>query len=781
MASLFCCLRQIVILLRLAVATNSGMYSMISSQMEETVMTVAALDRRSVMKLMAAAGAVTFMVPKAVFAAGRAVLDADGMTVPLVTINRDNSIIIHNPKAEMGQGTSTGVPMLLAEELDADWSNVTVKQLPLRRKRNAKGELEYLFVRQSTGGSNSIRSMWHPMREFGAQGREMLKMAAAKLWNVSSEGLETKNSYVTNPATGERVAYGDLIDEVVGMPVPGQGVTLKKTSEFGLIGRPTKSKTAIDIVTGKPVFGIDQAMPGMLHAVIARSPHFRGAVRSVDAAAALGVPGVVDILTIERPSNSSPLAPHLAAGVAVIAESFWAAKKGRSLLEVEWDEGPFEGYNSLDVEAESLEDLETGDFNPHRAEGNFDTAYRSAATVHDAKYVVPHVGHALMEPHSAIADVRPDRVYMSVPCQHPYRVQDVAHTITGVDQDNIEVDVSRSGGAFGRRWDKDFPAEAAYISKAIGKPVKVSWTREDELTQCRYRNANQYRMTGAVDEGGKLTAMRHRQSSGYPSLDPDTLPEIGWIHEDLMMDHFAPGMVDNTEFAQNFVPSPVPRGPWRAPGSVNSAFAQMSFLDEMARAAGIDPLEFQLSVLGSPKKLDVGSRRYFMETERMAQCFRRAALEAGWGEKLPQGWGRGIAGYYSHLSYVAHVIDVSVRNGDVTVERVTTAADCGLIVNPLGVEAQIEGAIHDGLSVALGQEIIVENAAVKQQNFDTYSMSRIDKSPRVIDIHLIESKEDPTGMGEPAIPPLAPALMNAIHDATGMRVRRLPLANQLST
>lgn len=738
------------------------------------------ISRRGVLQVLTVAGAATFLAPSALFASGRGTLDADGMTIPLVTINPDNSIIIHNPKSEMGQGTSTGVPMLLAEELDADWSRVTVKQLPLKRKRNARGELAYTYVRQSTGGSNSIRSMWRPMREFGARGRKMLVEAAAARWGVPAHTLQTRDSHVINPQSDENLSYAELIDDIAAMPVPQGRVTLKPRADFRLIGKPSIGKTAHDIVTGKPVFGIDQEIAGMRHAVIARSPHFRGSVRTYNADAARRVPGVTDIVVIEKPSDTSPLAPHLAAGVAVIADTFWAAKKGRALLEVEWDEGPFAGYSSRRVETNSVRDLQDGDFVPHRVEGDFDLALGAAKVKHDANYVVPHVGHALMEPHSAIADVQEGAVHMSVPCQHPYRVQDVAHTITGIDHDNISVDVSRSGGAFGRRWDKDYPAEAVYLSKLLGQPVKVSWTREDELTQCRYRNANQYRMTGGVDANGKLTAMRHRQSSGYPSLSPDKLPPVGWIHEDLMMNHFAAGMVENSEFAHNFVPSPVPRGPWRAPGSVNSAFAQMSFLDELAHKAGIDPLEFQLTVLGAPRRLDIGSDRYFMDTGRMAACFKRAAAEAGWGEKLPEGWGRGIAGYYSHRSYVAHVVDVSIRADELTIECVTSAADCGIVVNPLGVEAQIQGSIHDGLSVALGQEIIVENASVVQQNFDTYQMSRIDMAPKLIDIHLIDSSEDPTGMGEPAIPPIAPALMNAIFAASGKRIRRLPLADQLS-
>ncbi len=746
-------------------------------------MTVMELNRRDTLKVLLATGGLTFGYSRGVFGSDGAEHGylADKMTVPLIKVHSDNHVTIYNPNADMGQGTSTGIPMMIAEELDLNWDNITVEQLPLKRHRNDKGQLQHTYVWQGSGGSRSIVRAWEGLRGFAAQGRDMFMRAAAAKWGVEPSELRTKNSFVVNSQTGARISYAELVPFVAGLS-PKPDIATKHREDYNLIGKPTPITAGRNIVTGVPMFGIDQAVEGMLHAVIARCPHFSGSIRSVDNAEARSVAGVLDIVHIKRGETGTPEAWNLVAGVAVVANTFWAAKKARDLLKVEWDAGSFEGYSSVENEKACLGFLDSDEGfkvseidGLKRNEGDYEAAIAEAKIKHDAKYVVSHVAHALMEPHSAIADVRTSSMYLRMPCQHPYRIQDLAHAMTGIEQDNIEVDVVRSGGAFGRRWELDYPAEAIHLSQRLKKPIKVSWTREDELTQDRYRNANHYRMTGGVDKEGNLIAMRQRQSSGYPSLSADSLPPVEWAYDDLMGWHFEPGLVPNHRMEQRFVPSPVPRGPWRAPGSVNSAFAQMSFFDELAHAADIDPLEFNLNILGEPRVV-----KNSHHTGRMAECYRLAAEKAGWGKNMPEGHGMGIAGCYSHGSYVVHVIEVSVIDGWLTVEKVTTAADCGLVINPLSVESQIQGCILDGLSVALGQEITVKNAAVQEANFDSYEMSRIDRAPKEIDIHLIEGVERPTGMGEPAMPPFAPALVNAVFAATGKRIRRLPIADQLT-
>ncbi|MEX0298393.1 MAG: molybdopterin cofactor-binding domain-containing protein, partial [Kordiimonas sp.] len=617
------------------------------------------MNRRTTLKMMFAAGGLSFTLPKAAFAQNDNGLAADDMHVPLVKIHVDNSATIFNPHPDMGQGTSTGMPMLVAEELGLDWSMVRVENLALKRHRRDDGRMAHTYHPQSSGGSGSTRYSWKALRTVGAKGRAMFISAAAEKWGVSKTNLDTIDSHVVDQMSGKRIAFSELLSNVAEQRIPDGDFKFRSRNDMKILGKPQKIKVGLDIVTGKPIFGIDQVMEGMLHASIERCPHFGGRVKSYKADAARAVKGVVRVIEMEPRFPDDGYEWHLNGGVAVVAETLWAAKKAKALLEIEWDKGPFAGYSSAEMEKRSVEALDEDDgfevidyYGDVRDEGNVDNAMSSAQKTFSAKYQMAHVAHALMEPHSAIANVQENSVHVIAPTQAPFLIQEAAATLTGLKEEQIQVDVARSGGSFGRRYNKDYPAEAIVLSQIMRLPVKVTWSREDELTQDNYRNANNYRMSGGVDSENKLVAFHQKQASGYPSIWSHKLPPVAWPYEDLMGWHSELGMFENHRMEHKFYPSPVPRGAWRAPGSVNTCFAQMSFFDEFAHELGIDPLEFQLSILEPGKKIPEGKdTNHPMDMNRMAACFRLAAEKAGWGRSMPTGRGMGIAGCYSHASY----------------------------------------------------------------------------------------------------------------------------------
>ena len=743
----------------------------------------ATLSRRAFLTVTGSAGALIVAAPALIRprrAEAAAFTAFEGAVGPYVRINPDNSVIIGNPNTEIGQGTSTSIPMLIAEELDVDFDRVTVELLPLKLERGPDGTLRYAVIAQGAGGSTSVWDGWEPARQAGAAARRLLLEAAARRWGVSVESLTTEPGTVVDRAGGRRAHYGDLAEAAAKLPLPEGDLALKDRSEHRIIGTDQRHKNVDKIVTGEPIFGIDMEMPGMLHAVVARSPYLDGTVASIDDAAARAIPGVRHIVPIERPPLEQNY-QQLAAGVAVVADDLWTALKARAALNITWARGPMAEDSAAEF-ARARERMAAARGQIVRDDGDVDAALNKAARVVEASYEVPLVSHAPLEPQNTIAWVRQDSVDIISPTQSPGSASRVVEQLTGVDRLAINMKIARCGGGFGRRLYVDQVAEAVLISQAIGnRPVKLVWSREDDLQHDFYRPGGCHHFVAALDGEGRVTAWTHRLASHARIFRHGGPKEEFWQSE-FFPDDFPAALLDNMRLEYFYLPSAAPRGYWRAPVSTSNAFAVQSFVDEIAHAGGRDPLDVRLDLLGEARDMAYdghGGPTY--NTGRLAGVLRLAAEQAGWGERLPAGRGRGIAAHFTFGTYVAHVVDVSVSDGDMTVDRVVSAVDCGIPVNPNGIRAQMEGGINDALSTALGQEITIVGGEVQQKNFDSYEMMRIDRSPRKIEVHIHESGGPIRGMGEPPVPPFAPALTNAVYSATGRRIRKLPIADQLRT
>ncbi len=737
------------------------------------------LTRRQFLSVSAtAAGGLLFGLP---LGTGARKLDAPG-PVQLgffVRIDPDNRITIGSPNPDMGQGVKTSLPMLVAEELDADWATVSAIEMPLGIKANADGGYAWLHVPQGAGGSNSIVSHFQPLREAGARVRQMLRTAAANVWEVPVDQVGTDAGYAVHTATKQRLSYGEIAGLAATLPVPEDTPPLKDPAEFRIIGTPTKVIDREDIVTGRATYGIDARLPGMLYACIARSPWFDGRPRRIDDKAARRVPGVRDVVRIDGPEPGEPYTA-LASGVAVVADSTWAAMVGRDALDIEWDKGPHTAESSQSLRRACEQALD-GRGQIVRDDGDVDDAFAGATTVVERRYSLPYVAHCTLEPQVCIADIRDDAATIIGPMQMPSGASRMVHRLTGIDRLAIDVHVTRLGGGFGRRLTVDYVAEATMLSRKVGAPVKVQWTRDDDLAHDFFRPGGVHHLKAGLDETGRVIAWTHRLAS--PSKyyrRPNVPPEDQWKAE-LYPDDFPAGLVPNYRLEYHSMASGAPRGSWRAPAHTANAFAVQSFLDELARETGRDTLALQLEMLGEPADLPYGNHGGpVFSTGRLAGVLRTAARHGNWGAATGPGRGRGIAGHFTFGGYVAYVVEVSVVGGELAVDRVVAAVDCGLAVNPLGVEAQIEGGINDALSTALSLAITVDGGRVEQTNFDTYRLLPIAGSPARVDVHIVDSGYPPTGVGEPPVPPLAPALLNAIQAATGKRIRDLPIGNQLA-
>ena len=677
-----------------------------------------------------------------------------------LSIGSDNSIIIQSKNPEIGQGVKTSMPMIIAEELGVDWERVIVEQ----------ASYDPQFGSQFAGGSSAIRSNYLTLRKVGAAARELFIHAAAKTWNTDPSTLYVSNGEVLDKRNYRRISYGELV-AVASTFEAAEDPELKDPNDFHIIGHSQKGVDNLKIVTGTMEYGIDASIEGMLYACISKSPVFGGQLASFDRTAALEVAGVLDVIEIEGHAHPSRWSP----GVAVIADSTWAAFKGKRALKVRW--------NTFGNEQESTEALferfkknvrKTGEILV-RDDGDVRTSFRTADLVLDEEYELPFLAHACLEPMNYLAQVKDGHIYLKGSTQVPGTCRYMAHEATGIERENISVSMTRVGGGFGRRLFADYAGEAAYLSSKLNQAVKVVWDREDDLQHDFYRPAGIYRMMACIQEG-RLSGWHVNASSTsrYLYRGASASPHSS----EIFSDGFPAGFIPNFKLEYTAVETLIPTGAWRAPGHNATAFVIQSFLDEIAHELGKDPLEFRLELIGEEDRSieyehhDSGS----YSTKRLRNVLLKVAELSNWGTSVSREVYRGIACHFIFGSYAAIVCEVAIVEDKPKVVKFYAAVDCGIVINPSGAKAQIEGAIMDGMSSTLYGKISIEGGAVKESNFDTYRLLRMGDAPE-IDIHLLESDADPEGLGEIALPPVAPAICNALFAATGIRRRKLPIMN----
>jgi len=672
-----------------------------------------------------------------------------------IRIYPDGTVKIMAKTPDSGQGVKTALPMIIADEMDVELDKVIIEQ----------ADYDPIYGGQTAGGSRTIPSSYEPMRRAGAVARTMLITAAAQQWGVSPDELRTENGAVIHPATGRALTYGELAMKAALLPVPdGKSVKLKDPSEFKIIGSRVGGVDNPSVVTGQPLFGIDTKLPGMRYAIYERSPVFGGKAVSANLDRVKALPGIRDAFIV-------PAGPGLQTGVAIVADSTWAAFSARRQLQVVWDEGDPSAQSTPAYETVAAV-LGAKPGQVLRNDGDVEAAFAGGKAVVEAAYSYPFISHATLEPQNCTAWFKDDILEIWSPTQNPGGSLDQIAKVAGLPKDRIKVHITRSGGGFGRRLNNDYAVEVVAIAKQAKAPIKLTWTREDDMRHDFYRPIGWHFFKGAVDAQGRLSAWRDHfvtiglNSTENPSssagMSPDELPS-----------RFIP----NFRLEQSVQSTIVPTGPLRAPGSNGLAFAMQGFIDELAHAAGRDPLEFRLELLGDGRQLAAtGGRGPTYDTARMKGVLRKVAEISGWGKKLPQGSGMGVAFHFSHSGYVAQVAEVSVdRDGTLKVHQVWCAADVGPIVNRSGAENQVQGAIVDGLSAAWLQEITIDRGRTVQSNFADYQLLRMPDAP-MVEVVFIESKNPPTGLGEPGLLPTPPAICNAIFAATGKRIRQLPIS-----
>ncbi|MEM7246107.1 MAG: molybdopterin cofactor-binding domain-containing protein [Acidobacteriota bacterium] len=699
-----------------------------------------------------------------------------------VTIAPDGAVTIVAHRSEMGTGIRTALPMVVADELGADWSRVTIEQAP--------GDASY--GSQNTDGSRSIRRFHGRMRRAGATARQMLEAAAAARWGVPATECSAADHRIVHGPSGRSLGFGELVTAASELEVPAEDALRYRSPEQStIVGTDVPITDGEDIVTGRATFGIDVRREGMLHAVIARSPVLGGRAKSHDAKAAMAVAGVVKV--VELPAASAPYAFGALGGIAVLATNTWAATQGRLALNVSWDDGDNASYDSAKYQ-KTLSATAQKPGTVMRNEGDVDAAFAAADEddVVSADYDLPHLAHASMEPPCALAEVTGDGCEVWAPTQNPQAAEATLARALGLAPEKVNVHVTLLGGGFGRKSKPDFIVEAALLAREVGRPVHVTWTRDDDIRHDYYHSVSALHLKASVDRKGRPTAWLQRSvfppigSTFSPAAKEGSSGEMGMGFTDV------PFNVPNLRCETGPADAHVRIGWLRSVAHVYHAFATSSFADELAQRARRDPLEYLLELMGPPRRLDLSKIEYSnhgepMETYpfdvgRLRAVTELAAKRAGWKRKTRKkrrGRGLGIASHRSFLSYAATVVEVDVdRSGTVRLESVVSVIDAGLVVHPDRVRAQMEGAAVFGASLALTGAITAKNGRVEQSNFHDYPILRMNEAPRTLDIHVVKSDAPPAGVGEVGVPPFAPALTNAIFAATGKRIRRLPIAGQ---
>lgn len=653
-----------------------------------------------------------------------------------LSIGTDGIITIFSPNPEVGQNIKTSFPMIVAEELDADWTKVKVVQAVLDNQK---------FQRQVTGGSGAVPHSWKRLRTAGATARQMLMQAAANRLKVPVSELSTANGQVVHKASNRKLSYGELATAAAQLSVPTD-VPLKDRKNFKLIGKPVRNVENKAITTGQPLFGLDFYREGMLFAMVQRPKAFGLKIKAVDAAAAKAMPGIVDVVTFGN-------------NVAVVGKSTWQVKKAREAVKITYEEdGKLE--SSSDHDRLFREMLNSKEATVRRKDGDVDEAFKKAAKIIKSEYQCPFLPHSPLEPMNFFAHVRPDGVELVGPTQTPDSAKNTAAKIAGVTPEQVTVQITRMGGGFGRRLMTDFVSDAVEVSKLVKAPVKVIWTREDDMTGGNYRPAVRYRFEAALDAQGQLIGYKLR-GAGINAANSTR------------ENNFPSGSVDNLLIDSVEHKSPITTAPWRAPITNFLAFAEQSFIDEVAHAAGKDPVQFRLELLDKAQKSPVGSIHY--DINRMRTVIQTAAEKSGWGKK--KGVSQGFSVYFSHASYVAQVGEVVMVKGKPVLKKVYAASDCGEVVNLSGARQQVAGGIVDGLGHAMYGNLTFKEGMPEQNNFNAYHLIRMKEIPEV-EVHFVDNGIDPTGLGEPALPPTGGAVANAFFKATGQRLRSQPFMNE---